>query len=405
MRKTVTLPDWSKSLLGIGGILLFLVGLQIGLGILCRTSFAFSYGTIDPLGFLLTFLGAISMMGTGGALGWHSLASLQKSSSKPLLLPAAPLLIGLVSSVLVGGISSQTRTFFLLIFLPLLCLVAAFPSLLAISWFGDKQPINITWRQGTIAFTGSSFLGLIGLLAGWTLWSFGGLSWYLDSYVSLDLAQPQVVVALTGFLGFVILVVELVKPLITLPLLSPLTRREAFLLGAIAGAGFVPIATAVYVGLNPEAWLLALVLVTLGGAIHPLSSGLVTLGWYDLEEKPAGWPRWLAHYGLAVALQMVWNLGFLILVALNQFSFLGSSYFRSSGTDWLLWIGSWFVLLFVGAVAWWGGYSLTRPVEEAGVSEPALEPTSDPDRSIAIWAAACLVAIVPVGVISLYLLQ
>jgi hypothetical protein len=63
------------------------------------------------------------------------------------------------------------------------------------------------------------------------------------------------------------------------------------------------------------------------------------------------------------------------------------------------------MLLIVGVGAWWGGYSLTRPMEETDAAKPNAELASDPDRSMAIWAAACFLAIVPVGVISLYLLQ
>lgn len=405
MKKSFTIPEWAKSLLGIGGILLFLVGLQIGLGVLCRTSLAFSYAPPHPLNFLLPFLAAVSMVGTGGALGWHSLASLQKKNSTQLSLPVAPLLIGLAGIVVIRGFTSQNSSFFLLVFLPLLCLGSAIPSLLALCWFRDKLADRLTWRRGALAFTSSGFLGLISLLAGVALWTFIRPSWLMHFYLFLDSPTPEVIVVLAGFLGLAVLIVELVKPLIALPFLSQLARRDIFLVGAVAGAGFVPFATVVYVGLNPEAWFLILILTILGGAVHLLSSGLVALAWYDLAEKPAGWPRWLAYYGLAVALQMVWNLGFLLLVVLNRFSFLQYSYLNNGDIYRLLWAGSWFILLVIGGITWWGGYLMSRPAAEANTAEPTLEATQDVDRSIAIWAAACLVAIVPVGIISLYLLQ
>src|SRR5262245_2535288 len=104
MRKVITIPDWGKSLIGIGGILLALVGLQIGLGVRCRATMSYASGPEQVASSSLIFMLAVSMMGTGGALAWHSLASLQKKSSSPLRLPDTGQVVGilLVYGVMVG---------------------------------------------------------------------------------------------------------------------------------------------------------------------------------------------------------------------------------------------------------------------------------------------------------------
>ena len=62
----------------------------------------------------------------------------------------------------------------------------------------------------------------------------------------------------------------------------------------------------------------------LGGAIHPLGTGLVALGWGDvLRGRPHAWRRWLARFGLAAGMHALWNGGSLLGLTLAGARFFG----------------------------------------------------------------------------------
>src|SRR5690606_41047 len=99
-----TIPEWVKSLVAVGGILLALLGVQLGLGVFCRASLAFSYVPEQSESLFLTYILALSAIGTGGALAWQSLASLQKKASRSLPRLSIDQLIGIMLLYLVASL-------------------------------------------------------------------------------------------------------------------------------------------------------------------------------------------------------------------------------------------------------------------------------------------------------------
>src|SRR5215510_5737613 len=63
MSKSLTIPNWAKSLAAVGGILLTLFGVQLGLGVLCRATSSFSYTPEPNWSLFLAFMLALSSMG------------------------------------------------------------------------------------------------------------------------------------------------------------------------------------------------------------------------------------------------------------------------------------------------------------------------------------------------------
>jgi hypothetical protein len=201
---------------------------------------------------------------------------------------------------------------------------------------------------------------------------------------------------------------ELAKPLITLPLLGRLARREAFLVGAMAGAGFAALENVIYAGFGFHFWAGILLVRALGGAIHPLGSGLVALGWRDVRRGEAGaWPRWFARFGLAAGLHALWNGGSLLVITLAGAGFFGELPpelnllgLSAAGTTLAL-------LIILGLAALWLGRAVAQqtallPGLRAGESQPEFTLS---DRALAIWALACLATIVPAGIAGLQLLM
>jgi hypothetical protein len=180
------------------------------------------------------------------------------------------------------------------------------------------------------------------------------------------------------------IITELIKPLAILPFINSLSRREAFLLGAIAGAGLAAIEGAITAGLGFQGWVLILLILCWGGAIHPLSSGLVALAWYDADRGRANaWPGGLAYFGGAITLRSLWNAGLLIILLTPGFlvSFLAI-----------------LLLIVLGPATLWVGRSLAQSFQHFDNSE--LSQSSAFRRAAAIWAVASLMIILPIGVMS-----
>jgi hypothetical protein len=117
---------------------------------------------------------------------------------------------------------------------------------------------------------------------------------------------------------------ELAKPLATLAVIDRLSQRDAFLVGAMAGSDFAAVENVLYTGFGFHFWAGILVVWTLGGAIHPLSSGLSRLGWRDfLRGKPKVWRNWLARFGVATGMHAFWNGGSLLVITLAGAQFFG----------------------------------------------------------------------------------
>ena len=101
---------------------------------------------------------------------------------------------------------------------------------------------------------------------------------------------------------------------------------EAFLVGMAGGVGFAILENMLYEAAGGRLWAHVSFLRGIGGALHPLTAGLVSVGWYGVRNSlPGAWPRLMGLYGLAVGLHALWNGGQVLL-----FSSMGAYFF---GTD------------------------------------------------------------------------
>jgi RsiW-degrading membrane proteinase PrsW (M82 family) len=417
------LPAWAKKAIGITGLLWALLGLPALLGWLC-TSILTRQG--DPQAVQEGVAGLTLLAVTGGAgaaVAWHAWRSLVGKASASQRLPPAWLWACLFAlCVVAGSVILGTKFAPGLFFPPLLLAAAAAPPLLALSWFTGGAAEGLTWRRGLSALAGGATVGVLvalaleillpvivlALVAGLADVALPGMRALLDSLagkeVATAVASPGFVFVFVEIAVIAPLVEEFAKPLVTLPLLGRLARRDAFLVAAMAGAGFAALENVIYTGFGLPFWVGILVVRALGGAIHPLGAGLVGLGWRDVlcGEARAGL-KLASRFGVAVGMHALWNGGSLLVITLAGARFFGELPpeidilgISAAGTTLAL-------LVVLGLLALWLGRFVLQhtevPVEPSG-PQFALS-----DRAVAIWALACLTAIVPAGIAGLQLLM
>jgi len=420
--------NWKKAIL-IAGLVLLVPGAFIALSYACAIPFAIlssrrealTIGTVGFITLVLTF-------GAGGVVALNALESLQGKPSRALRLPPVWMMAGVFGLCLVAGMVVRINdTLAGLLFPPLLFVAASMSPLLAIAWFAPPSTVlrmrdeGLTWRRALVAFAGgatvSVFIAIVleiilpvTLLA--LLGSLGNAVARSTQNWLTELAGRQIARAMTnpGFVyAFIQLAIiaplaeEIAKPLVTLPLIGRLARREAFLVAAMAGAGFAALENLVYTSFGAYLWAGVLVLRAIGGAIHPLGAGLVGLAWRDiLHGEPHAWRDGAARFGVAVGLHALWNGGTLIVITLAGAQFFGAPPpkldvlgLSAAGTTLAL-------VMALGLGALWLGRKIVErtrlPFEDEAESTPSFELSN---RAVAIWALACLVAIVPVGVTAL----
>lgn len=402
------IPTWVKSTTMIGGLLLAAAGSMFGLGLCCGIGEVEEFTT--P--FLMTFPAGVTLF-------WHGTRALSKKSSRPiLLLPVWG--FAATFALLILMLTSLDTTY--LPFNPLLPNIifatGMVPSLAAVTWFFDGRVEGITWRRGLVALcsgaTGSILLALIleSLFPGILLILVFNLADLVDEPVQAllhALSNQDLAAALTsdGFIYALVqiaiiapLAEELAKPLFVIPILKHVSQRQAFLLGAAAGAGFAMVENAIYANWGSHFAAGILLLRAIGCAIHPLGAGLVALGWRDLllrQENAAA--NWIKRFGAAAGMHALWNGGSLLVITLAGAKFFGELSpkidllgISAAGTTLAF-------LLVLGLAALWFGRALAKPAKDAPESGFKLS-----DRAAAIWALACLVALVPMGITGLQLL-
>jgi len=418
-----------KTAVLVAGLVLLLPGLLIALANLCVMPIAILSSPRDALGIgTISFVLLMLTLGAGGVVAWHAARSLAGNASKPLRLPRVWIIVGIFCLMLVVGIVSRANdTLAAFVFPPMLLITVAIPPLFAVSWFAQPRADELTFRRGMVAFAGGATVSVMIALVLEILLPLIVLSLVLNlSNVAIrsvqnlltDLAGQQITRAITnpGFiLAFIQLAIiaplveEIAKPLVTLPLIGRLARREAFLVAAMAGAGFAALENVIYTSFGAYLWAGVLALRALGGAIHPLGAGLVGLSWRDvLNGERDAWRQGLARFGLAVGMHALWNGGSLIVVVLGGAQFAEGGKVPSEVN--ILGVtaaGTMLALLIVlGLAALWLGRATAQRAQSAIALEPG-PPEAEfmlTDRAIAIWAFVCLVAIVPVGVTALRLL-
>lgn len=421
------LSEWQKQGMAIAGLLLAIPGLAMVFSFFCLVPLLVLDDDEAAIGVgLVTFILGLITLGAGGVTFWHSLHSMQGKISKPLRLPPAWLLGGLFGLFVAMGLFISEGEFATgLFFPPILAIAAALPPLLAIAWFTHNASPELTWRRGMVAFAGGMTLSVLIALILEILFpalilvlvfELGGI--VMDNLEALfeALAGENLARAITspGFIYLFIqiaiiapLAEELAKPLVTLPLLGRVNRKQAFLIGAMAGAGFAAMENILYASFGLYFWAGILVVRALGGAIHPLGSGLVALGWHGVLRGEAGaWSRWFMHFGLAAAVHALWNGGSLLVITLAGAQFFGELPpeidilgLSTAGTTLAL-------LVVLGLAALWLGRAVGQSTQMSGsaAGEPAEFSYILSNRAVAIWALACLVTIVPAGITGLQIL-
>jgi RsiW-degrading membrane proteinase PrsW (M82 family) len=419
-----------KWLVTLWGVILLLPGLLALLGYCLMMTVMLLEGDAEALTWgigLAVFLTVT--LGGGGVTVYQGLRALGKQPSRPLRLPPLWAVGGGFALALAIGLGLQQVEICAPLLFPLCLMVAALaPPLAAVVWMLDHKPGTLTWRRVGVAFVAGATVSVVlaiileVLLPGVVLLLVLDLAEpVLDGFEELfdALAGREVAKVLTspGFLFALVelavvapLVEETVKPLVTLPLLRHLERpRDALLLGAAAGAGFAVLENVLYATVGLPIWAGVLAVRALGAAVHPVGSGLVTLGWHGLlrrrpdacpEHGRRGGRRWLGGYGLAIGIHALWNGGITLLLALAGAQFFGE---MPPEVDVLgaTVAGSLLALLAVEGVAVFvGARTLARrlAIPEEGEAEeaPALS-RLPPDQAMAVWALVCLLALLPVG--------
>jgi RsiW-degrading membrane proteinase PrsW (M82 family) len=397
------------------GWLLVTAGTFVLLTIVCSLSYRTSISeNIAALTALVLTLGA------GGVVAWHASRSLKAVPSGLVRLVPIPALIGIFVLLLFLMTNSISAPWFAShLFVPPAMLVAALlPPLWSLSWFMGQDPGGVTWRRGLVALAGGATLGVLVALILEILFPTIILALVFDladpvldraNELLSALADRDIASAFTssGFVyAFVQLAIiaplaeELAKPLVTFPLLRHLNRRDAFLVGAFAGAGFAALENVIYATSGISFAIGILAVRALGGAVHPLGAGFVALGWRRvLNGEPGAGSTWLRRFAAAAGVHALWNGGSLIVITLAGAEFFGAMPpeldllgVSAAGITLAL-------LVVLGLGALWAGRSLARDEDR-----PLVVPAPPSDRAIAIWAFACLLVLVPAGIASLKLL-
>ena len=418
-----------RILVTLAGVMLAAPGMFLTVGYLCFTPLAVSSGERDVLSLgLVSFMLMVMTLGAGSILLWHGLRSTRGGSSALLRLPPAWLMVAIFGLfVTVGFFIHQNNLAAGFFFPPILFVAAAMPPLLAVAWFMRQRTEGFTWRRGSVAFVGGATVGVaiamvleillpvvvLALVLGLGDVVSRNVQGLLDALagknIALALTRPGFIYVFVQIAIIAPLAEEFAKPLVTLPLMSRLSRREAFLVAAMAGAGFAALENVLYAGFGLHLWAGILLVRALGGAIHPLGAGLVGLGWRDvLRGEPNAWRNGLAYFGLAAGVHAIWNGGSLIVITLAGAQFAAGGEFppeinilglSAAGTTLA-------VLIVLGLAALWLGRSIVQQAVQPGT--PKVESADVQflisDRAVAIWALACLVAIVPAGITGLRLL-
>jgi len=296
-------------------------------------------------------------------------------------------------------------------------LAAALPPIAAVAWAVEDRPGRLTWRRVSVAFAAGATVSVLLAIV------LEALAPYTIVWLLLDLGEPvrevferfvdmlaggevARVITAPGFFLLLFdlalvapLVEEFVKPLAVLPLLKGLaSRREAFLLGAAAGAGFAALENVIYALFGGEYWGGILTVRVLGAAVHSLGAGLTALGWHALLNRSPGAGRsWLGNYGLAVGQHALWNGGQVLWFALAGATFFGPQPQEADVLGVGIAVGLLALLALEGVALWAGLRALSRRLEPArAAAAPAVEGLAT-DRAIALWAVVCLAALLPVG--------
>lgn len=419
---------WAKVLVILWGTLLFLPEVPLLLGFCCLVSSMMGY---DDPGTRASGLAAAALMAVGLVCGGTMLfqgerALAGKPSGRLRLPPLWGVVGGFVLALVTGLGLWQVKGVGPLLSPWFIVAAAALPPLAAVVWAVENHPGWLTWRRMGVAFSaGATVSVLLAILLEifapftivWLLLDLGepvldaleGLVKLLvGGEVARALTSPGFLLALLELALVAPLVEEFVKPLVVLPLLRGLeSRREAFLLGAAAGAGFAALENVLYALFGGRYWGGILTVRALGAAVHPLGAGLTALAWYSVyfRSKHLKSPnlRWLGGFGLAVGQHALWNGGLVLWLALSGAAFFGPEPWEADVMGVSIAVGMLALVALEGAALWVGMRALSRRLapDYDWAAELSIGEGLSTERAIALWAVVCLLVLLPVGLAAL----
>lgn len=428
---------WAKVLVTLWGAAVFLPALPLAPAFCCLLAEILSY---DDSGARALGLGAATVMAVGlvggGTMLFQGASALKGKPSRRLSLPPLWGMVGGFVLALVTGLGLwQVEGLAPLLAPWFIVAAAALPPLAALVWAANKRPGWLTWRRAGVAFSGGATVSVIlaiilEILAPlsiiWLLLDLGDpVLDALEGLVDL-LAGGEVARALSSS-GFLLALFELAvvaplaeefaKSLVVLPLLrGTKSRRDVFLLGAAAGAGFAAVENVIYALVGGRYWGGILLVRALGAAVHPLGTGLMALAWHSVIFRSAdsrlgdsGTSRqpikstnltspnlqWI----LAVGQHALWNGGLVLWMALSGAAFFGPQPWEADVMGVSIAVGMLALVALEGVALWVGMRVLSRrlhPGPDKAAEIPAAEELST-ERAIALWAVVCLMVLLPVG--------
>ena len=177
-------------------------------------------------------------------------------------------------------------------------------------------------------------------------------------------------------------------------LARPATRRDAFLSGVAAGAGFALVENVLYASvaaLFGGPWPAVVVARAMGAAVHPLASGLVVTGWWDARHGAGGTAMGRGFFAGA-GVHAAWNASMVALA-------VAETVVHASGAPGLMGAASLAFTGALGVVAAAALWSVTGSVM-AGRA-PATEVRASEARTVAAWILLTASLLVPAGILIL----
>jgi RsiW-degrading membrane proteinase PrsW (M82 family) len=134
------------------------------------------------------------------------------------------------------------------------------------------------------------------------------------------LTNPWAVVFLVELALVAPIAEESLKPLAA-RIARPRSRREAFLLGAAAGAGFAAVENVLYASgwfWSFDWFLPVAVLRSTGAALHLLGAGLISVALYERRERMENRTSVAGMWGIAVGIHALWNGSIAVAIILYE---------------------------------------------------------------------------------------
>ena len=381
-------------------------------------------------------MGIATLLAIGmGCGGFMLFQAFNKRPTKALRLPPLWAMVGGFALALATGIGlSRVESLVPLLGPWFVLTAAALPPLAAVAWIVDHRPGWLTRRRAGVAFsvgaTGSVllaiFLEIVAPLAFvWLLLDLGDplldaferlLNLLAGGEVARALTSPGFFIALFQLAIVAPLVEEFAKSLAVVPLLRGFlpdaggaSRRNVFLLGAAAGAGFAAVENAIYALFSARYWSGVLLVRALGAAVHPLGAGLAALAWHAWLHRKSGIDRrWLWGFPLAAGQHALWNGGIVLWITLSGTAFFGTAPQETDVMGVTIAAGLLALLALEGMGLWIVAREVSRRLdpawttsEEGGDHVAIQTPSLSTERAVALWAVVCLVVLLPVGLAAL----